>query len=147
MNGWQATGAERRYHFRHGDALHAVMLEPCALPPGVCVVREGLRRHLFHAGESVTVELVDLLADAAAAAARDAHGGHAGLRAPMPGRVVALLVAAGDTVAAGTPLLVLEAMKMEHTVTAPQAGTVVAFRHGAGAQVQDGDELVEFVTD
>ncbi len=147
MDGWQATGAGRRYHFRHGDAVHAVTLEPCALPPGVCVVREGLRRQLFHAGESVTVEFVDLLADASAAAARDAHGGHAGLRAPMPGRVVTLLVAAGETVAAGTPLLVLEAMKMEHTVTAPQAGTVVAFRHGAGAQVQDGDELVEFVAD
>jgi len=38
-------------------------------------------------------------------------------------------------------------MKMEHTLTAPKAGTVVSFRYAAGAQVQDGDELVEFVAD
>ncbi|MEQ1701641.1 MAG: biotin carboxylase N-terminal domain-containing protein, partial [Ilumatobacteraceae bacterium] len=44
--------------------------------------------------------------------------------APMPGRVVALLVAAGDTVVAGQPLLTLEAMKMEHQITSPHAGTV-----------------------
>ena len=152
VDGWQATGARRRYHFRHGETLHAVELAPCVLPLNVLpthvsVVRDGVRRHLFHAGETVTLEAVDLLAEASLAAARQAHGGHAGLRAPMPGRVVALLAAAGDKVAAGAPLLVLEAMKMEHTLTAPKAGTLVSFRHGAGAQVQDGDELVEFVAD
>jgi len=44
--------------------------------------------------------------------------------APMPGRVVALLVDIGDSVVAGQPLLVLEAMKMEHQITSPHAGTV-----------------------
>ncbi|MCB1944992.1 MAG: acetyl-CoA carboxylase biotin carboxyl carrier protein subunit, partial [Thauera sp.] len=42
------------------------------------------------------------------------------------------------------PLLILEAMKMEHTITAPAAGTVKAFRFGVGDQVGDGAELVEF---
>ncbi|MCB0983052.1 MAG: ATP-grasp domain-containing protein, partial [Ilumatobacter sp.] len=45
--------------------------------------------------------------------------------APMPGKVVRLLVAAGDTVAAGQPMLTIEAMKMEHQIVAPHAGTVV----------------------
>ncbi|MEY4376048.1 MAG: hypothetical protein RJB26_598, partial [Pseudomonadota bacterium] len=147
VDGWRPTGAARHYQFRHGEAVLTTALHTAALPVGVTVVRDGARRHVFHAGESVTVEHVDPLAEALAAAARNAQGGHAGLRAPMPGRVVALLVAAGEKVVAGAPLLVLEAMKMEHTLTAPKAGTVVGFRHAAGDQVQDGDELVEFAAD
>ena len=147
VDGWRPTGAARHYQFRHGEAVFTTALHFAALPVGVTVVRDGARRHVFHAGESVTVEHVDPLAEALAAAARNAQGGHAGLRAPMPGRVVALLVAAGEKVVAGAPLLVLEAMKMEHTLTAPKAGTVVGFRHAAGDQVQDGDELVEFAAD
>ncbi|HVE24682.1 MAG TPA: biotin carboxylase N-terminal domain-containing protein, partial [Sporichthya sp.] len=49
-----------------------------------------------------------------------------GLVAPMPGSVVRVMVAEGDTVTAGTPLLVLEAMKMEHTITSPSDGVVAA---------------------
>jgi 3-methylcrotonyl-CoA carboxylase alpha subunit len=47
----------------------------------------------------------------------------------------------------GAPLLILEAMKMEHTITAPSAGTVQAFRFAVGEQVGDGAELVEFVAE
>ncbi len=71
-----------------------------------------------------------------------AQGG--GLTAPMPGKVVALLVPAGQKVEKGTPLLILEAMKMEHTITAPAAGTLKAFCYAAGEQVTDGAALVEF---
>ena len=71
-----------------------------------------------------------------------AHGG--GLTAPMPGKVVALLAQPGQKVDKGTPLLILEAMKMEHTITAPAAGTVKAFCYAAGEQVADGAALVEF---
>ena len=70
------------------------------------------------------------------------HG--SGLTAPMPGKVVALLVLPGPKVEKGTPLLILEAMKMEHTITAPAAGTVKAFCYAAGEQVADGAALVEF---
>ena len=74
--------------------------------------------------------------------AGDSHGG--GLTAPMPGKVVALLAQPGQKVDKGTPLLILEAMKMEHTITAPAAGIVKAFCYAAGEQVADGAALVEF---
>lgn len=76
--------------------------------------------------------------------AGDSHGG--GLTAPMPGKVVALLAQPGQKVDKGTPLLILEAMKMEHTITAPAAGTLKAFCYAAGEQVADGAALVEFET-
>jgi 3-methylcrotonyl-CoA carboxylase alpha subunit len=77
--------------------------------------------------------------------AGDSHGG--GLTAPMPGKVVALLAQPGQKVDKGMPLLILEAMKMEHTITAPAAGTVKAFCYAAGEQVADGAALVEFEGD
>ncbi|MGZ3428080.1 MAG: acetyl-CoA carboxylase biotin carboxyl carrier protein subunit, partial [Polyangia bacterium] len=67
-----------------------------------------------------------------------------GLVSPMPGKVIALLVKPGATVDKGAPLLVLEAMKMEHTISAPHAGKVKSFRFAAGEQVDEGVELVEF---
>jgi len=67
---------------------------------------------------------------------------HAGsLLAPMPGTVVRVAVAVGDTVAAGTPVVVLEAMKMEHAVHAPHAGTVTELDAVVGAQVDTGAVL------
>ena len=71
-----------------------------------------------------------------------AQGG--GLTAPMPGKVVALLAQPGQKVEKGAPLLILEAMKMEHTITAPAAGIVKTFCYAAGEQVTDGAALVEF---
>ncbi len=66
------------------------------------------------------------------------------LVAPMPGKVIALFVAAGASVERGQPLLVIEAMKMEHTISAPSAGRVAAIRFGVGDQVAEGVQLVEF---
>ena len=63
--------------------------------------------------------------------------------APMPGKVVRLLVAAGDTVAAGQPMLTIEAMKMEHQIVAPHAGTVVEVFVAAGQQLDHGQPLVK----
>ena len=54
----------------------------------------------------------------------------------MPGKIIELRVNEGDTVAAGQVLLVMEAMKMEHTVTAPQDGTVRQIGVAAGDQVE-----------
>jgi 3-methylcrotonyl-CoA carboxylase alpha subunit len=54
-----------------------------------------------------------------------------------------VLVAEGQSVAAGQPLLVLEAMKMEHTITAPYAGRVARLPYAAGAQVVGGAVLIE----
>ncbi|RDH44322.1 acetyl/propionyl/methylcrotonyl-CoA carboxylase subunit alpha [Zooshikella ganghwensis] len=75
-------------------------------------------------------------------AAEDETGSE--LTAPMPGSVVALLVKPGDAVAKNTPLLILEAMKMEHTIRAPAAGKVTRFNCQPGALVTAGFELLDF---
>jgi 3-methylcrotonyl-CoA carboxylase alpha subunit len=61
----------------------------------------------------------------------------------MPGVVVAVAVRAGDVVAAGQPLVVLEAMKMQNPVRAPRGGRVARVLVAAGAQVEGGAALVE----
>jgi 3-methylcrotonyl-CoA carboxylase alpha subunit len=78
------------------------------------------------------------------------HAGDAGapegqLSAPMPGKVIALLVEAGTKVRKGQPMLVMEAMKMEHTIAAPADGTVQRLPFAIGDQVAEGALLVEFV--
>ena len=70
-----------------------------------------------------------------------------GLRSPMPGRVVVLHVRAGDRVKRGAPLLAIEAMKMEHVITAPADGVVEAVHVTEGAQVAEGVTLVDFSAD
>jgi 3-methylcrotonyl-CoA carboxylase alpha subunit len=73
-----------------------------------------------------------------------AHGLHDGeIEAPMPGKVTAVDVSAGDKVAMGQRLLTLEAMKMEHALTAPFDGTVAEVNAKAGAQVTEGQMLVK----
>ena len=77
--------------------------------------------------------------------ARGAHGaaGSGAVTAPMPGKVVAVLVAEGDVVEVGQALVVLEAMKMESTLAAEVAGRVSAVGAVAGARVTAGEVLVE----
>ncbi len=101
-------------------------------------VRSGGGITLFHAGGTHRFEAVEPLATAAA----DAGAGK--LTAPMPGKVIAVLVEAGVAVDKGTPLIVLEAMKMEHTIKAPAAGTVSALKFRVGDQVPEGAELIGF---
>ena len=69
------------------------------------------------------------------------------LKSPMPGQVVAFKVAVGDTVKKGEPLAVIEAMKIEHTITAPTDGVVAELLFGAGDLVADGDELLRIDTE
>jgi propionyl-CoA carboxylase alpha chain len=67
---------------------------------------------------------------------------HAGsLLAPMPGTVVRIAVAAGDSVAAGSAIITIEAMKMEHTIRTPAAGVVTDLPVPLGAQVDSGTVL------
>ena len=79
--------------------------------------------------------------------AMDQEGPGGTLDAPMPGTIIEVLVKEGDTVERGAPLLVLEAMKMEHTIAAPAAGTVKAVRFGKGEQVREGMQLIAFEAD
>ncbi len=67
-----------------------------------------------------------------------------GVMSPMPGQVVSVNVTAGDTVTQGDVLLVVEAMKMEHSLTAPQSGTVKHVACAVGDRVDEGVELVEY---
>jgi 3-methylcrotonyl-CoA carboxylase alpha subunit len=76
------------------------------------------------------------------AAAAEALEGGGAVKAPMPGKVLALPVAPGDSVTKGQTLAVLEAMKMEHALAAPRDGVVETVTVEPGAQVGDGDILV-----
>jgi len=102
------------------------------------VVRDGERFHLFSLGRHVTLTLHDPLAHA-----DDEDVEHAGgLTAPMPGKIIAVQVKAGDKVKRGQPLLVMEAMKMEHTISAPADGTVKEVFFAVGEQVADAAVLI-----
>ncbi len=70
-------------------------------------------------------------------------GGQSNLQAPMPGTIVKVLVQAGSAVVANQPLLVMEAMKMEHTIVAPYAGVVTAVHFSAGQLVPGGATVIE----
>ena len=102
------------------------------------VIASGERRHVFYHGVGYLLTAVDPLFHVGEGA------GVGGLTAPMPGKVIALVAKVGERVAQGAPLLILEAMKMEHTIAAPTTGLLKAFRFAVGEQVADGDELVEF---
>jgi 3-methylcrotonyl-CoA carboxylase alpha subunit len=106
------------------------------------VVAANEKRHVFIDGVCHIFAAIDPLFHAGSGG-----GAEGGLTAPMPGKVIALIAAVGGKVEKGAPLLILEAMKMEHTIAAPSAGTVKAFRFNVGEQVSDGAELVEFEAD
>ena len=115
---------------------------------------------LFHKGESRTVDVIGergaahatgFVEDARTVVFADGQGfefalesrgsgaaaaGSGAILAPMPGKVIAVDVAEGDRVAAGQRLMVLEAMKMEHALTAPFDGTVTKLSAATGGQVQ-----------
>lgn len=104
------------------------------------VVPSGERRLVFCEGRTWNLTVLDRLHTGGTG--DDTEGG--GLRAPMPGKVIAHLAPIGTPVEKGTPLLVMEAMKMEHTIAAPRNGTVKAYHYSPGDQVQDGAELLDF---
>jgi 3-methylcrotonyl-CoA carboxylase alpha subunit len=103
------------------------------------VVRAGDRLEVFLPGEHRIFELHDPLAGDFDAESR---GGE--LVAPLPGKVAAVLVVAGARVEKDTPLLILEAMKMEHTIAAPARGVVAAVHCRPGDQVVEGADLIDF---
>jgi len=101
--------------------------------------------HLDVEGRAFAVSLASgpTVESATSRAHRDSGVG-AAVIAPMPGQVRQVLVAPGDTVAAGVVLIILEAMKMENAVTAPASAKVGRILVDVGDQVQRGDVLVEF---
>ncbi|MBO6805296.1 MAG: 3-methylcrotonyl-CoA carboxylase, partial [Thalassospira sp.] len=101
------------------------------------VLRDGNRLMIFRDGRSDRLDIFDPLA---AAGGNEGTGG--GLTAPMPGKIIAVMAKAGQSVTAGDKLVVMEAMKMEHTISAPVTGTIKEEFFGVGDQVDDGAELI-----
>ncbi|MFJ8540696.1 acetyl-CoA carboxylase biotin carboxylase subunit [Streptomyces sp. NPDC093586] len=114
-----AAGDGLRYTFRLDGVAHTV----AALPDGTWLGRDG---------DAWQVRDHDPVA---ASLSRAAHAGADSLTAPMPGTVTVVKVAVGDEVTAGQSLLVVEAMKMEHVVSAPHAGTVAELDVSPGTTV------------
>lgn len=144
-----------RYRVRVGERVHAV--EARALGPlvqslildgeqhetAVCHLGEARYRVGWN-GRASEVEILDPLVHLA----RSAHGGEGRrgrktIAAYMPGRVVAVAVAAGDAVEPGQSLVVLEAMKMQNEIQADHAGVVKVVHVAPGQAVEGGDPLLE----
>src|SRR5476649_1347906 len=103
------------------------------------VLRDGEQFHVFTGGAHYTLHYNDPMAHAGEV---EAEGGR--LTAPMPGKVVAVLVGKGQDVKKGEPLVIMEAMKMEHTIAAPHDGLVEDVLYAVGDQVADGAPLLAF---
>ncbi|HMD63313.1 MAG TPA: acetyl/propionyl/methylcrotonyl-CoA carboxylase subunit alpha [Stellaceae bacterium] len=120
---------------RRSDGSRSVVLD--GVRTQIRVLDHGFETAVFLASESWRLIEIDPLAlhsDEDPSADR--------LTAPMPGRVTQLMVEPGSRIQRGQPLMVIEAMKMEHTVTAPADGVVEAVRFAAGDIVEEGAELI-----
>jgi 3-methylcrotonyl-CoA carboxylase alpha subunit len=147
-----AVAARGGWHLRLGDRDCHASAE--RLPEGrLSLTLDGVRTTLrvlehdlalavFVGGESWRFAAVDPLAPPAGA---DISGGR--LTAPMPGRVIQLLVAPGEAVQRGQAMMVIEAMKMEHTIAAPRDGVVQVVHYAAGDPVEEGAELIELAAE
>jgi 3-methylcrotonyl-CoA carboxylase alpha subunit len=123
-------------HVTRSDGFVAASLEG-RRQKARCFVYEG-QVHLWLAGEHYAFLYEDPRAKQFSASA---SGGD--LTTPLPGVVAAVAVVAGQVVAAGEVLMVIEAMKMEHTITAPHAGTVQSIHFARGDRVPEGSTLLE----
>ncbi len=133
-----------------GGATHAAQLMPAAYDHSfevkmagrhytAAVLQEGTQLNVLSAGISETLHYLDPLSFETGD--EDAAGG---LHAPMPGKVVAVRVQLGDNVKRGQPLMIVEAMKMEHTITAPIDGIIAAINANVGEQVDEKSALIAF---
>jgi len=132
------------YRLRFGDrTLLAETAESGVRIDGVTwrarVVRREDELTVIHHGRNHVFMLVDPLLPPGARSAGDDR-----VLAPIPARVTHLLVRAGDEVIKGAALIVLEAMKMEITLTAPRDGTIDVIRYSVGDMVEEGTELIHF---
>jgi geranyl-CoA carboxylase alpha subunit len=140
LHGWSNSGAFRQlFRFVLDGAAVELFAVPAAARPAVEAVFDGATCHFLFDGREHT--LVDTTY---ARAARAAHGASNGrISAPMNGRIVTLPVGQGEQVRAGQLLMVLEAMKMEHSIVAPHDGIVDGVFAQVGEQVAPGSVLME----
>jgi 3-methylcrotonyl-CoA carboxylase alpha subunit len=169
-HGWRLNGdGHSEIKLRHQDTVHAIRVTyrrdgyDIELPTGSArvsglrqangdveavidgrkavgtVARDGAAITVFTADGTCRFELVDALA-----ARADVDAGPARVVAPMPGKIIQVAVKEGDTVGRGSALIVLEAMKMEHTILAPADGRIAKLHYRVGDLVEDGAELLTF---
>jgi len=168
-DGWRLFGAaRRRFELDIDGAHHRVLLARChdggmSLTLGerelaLAIDSDGCEHHALHLDGATTRvttykvgEQVAVFGPQGSALVTEVdvirHAGESGseagrLTAPMPGKMVAFLAKAGDKIAKGQPLAVMEAMKMEHTIHAPRDGVVAELLFAIGDQVGDGAELL-----
>ena len=135
-------GGEHRFEIDElGDDV--VRFRTDGVMESVKFFRDDEKLYFLHRGATRAVRDLTLAAPESAAAS----GGDGKVRAAMNGRVVAVLVKPGDRVAAGQPVMTLEAMKMEHVHVAGIAGTVSAIDVAEGEQVTTGKVVVEIAAD
>ncbi len=164
LTAWRLNGdGYQDFLFRHGDSQLKVRVYPhphgfrADFPGGpaeisagefvrvdgvktpVSVVRHENNLTVIRKGITHQLQWVDLQSPEGT---REEAGGR--LTAPMPGRIVQVLAQPGADVRRGAPLLVLEAMKMEYTISAPADGKVEQVRYSAGDVVDEGAELIRF---
>jgi 3-methylcrotonyl-CoA carboxylase alpha subunit len=132
-------GVPMRVHLIEGANVDPVEKNEGAMDADEVTLHEANGgAYAFAGGRQAFVELVDPFAKAEAGA----EEGDAAIRAPMNGRLVAIAVEDGDTVAAGQRLAVVEAMKMEHALVAPFAGVVRDLDASVGDQVEMSDRIM-----
>ena len=147
--GWRLNAPPVR-RVAHGDLEWAVGL-PVPAASGAsnrdepAAIRDGDVVHVDVDGQSLEFTLAPppTVEDAVRHAAAAGGGSASVLRAPMPGRVIAIRVDVGASVSAQQPVVIIEAMKMEHAVVAPTGGTLTRIEVREGSQVQRGDVLAE----
>ena len=130
-----------------GDEIHALQMEQGDAPFALHIrwgdadwqadvdLLAGVA-HVFTPQGAGSIRLADPLAQ------HQAEAAHGGLHAPMPGKVLQILVQVGERVVVGQTLALMEAMKMEHSIRAPFAGVVAELLYASGEQVAEGAALI-----
>ncbi|MBI2800963.1 MAG: acetyl-CoA carboxylase biotin carboxylase subunit [Gammaproteobacteria bacterium] len=138
--GWSTTVAGRNFELLDYSLDGSTLSARCKdRTLHASIVRSRDELHVFFEGTHYCVQQVDRLHSH-----DDTEINTGALIAPMPGAITSVMVKVGDQVARGAPLLILEAMKIEHTITAPCAGTVSEIRFSIGEQVTaEGVELIK----
>jgi 3-methylcrotonyl-CoA carboxylase alpha subunit len=109
---------------------------------GISFHRKGQAITLLHAGAAQAFDIVDPME-----AEMSDEGAGGAITAPLPGKIIKLSTEPGAKVRKGDALMILEAMKMEHTIAAPTAGTVAEVNFGEGDQVEEGVVLIALETE
>ena len=140
-----ACGTQSRSIMLRGDSQQGVrlngerlLIEQDGVRHQTIAIRRADTLYLRWQGDLHAIRPVDPIAEV-----DSSHAHQGGLTAPMNGSIVRVLVSVGEQVQVGTPLVVLEAMKMEHSIRANTAGTVAALYCAEGEMVQEGTVLVE----